>query len=64
MKANWVVVLTPPLLVSMALLLGTQFVFLRLGFFEDLGIGQVGDELIIANYVRALSEPFLRALAF
>ena len=64
MKANWVVVLTPPLLVSMALLVGTQFVFLRLGFFKDLGIGQVGDELVIINYVRALSEPFfLNALA-
>ena len=64
MKANWVVVLTPPLLVSMALLLGTQFVFLRLGFFKDLGIGRVGDELVIFNYARAFSEPFfLNALA-
>ena len=58
MKANWVVVLAPPLLISMTLLLGTQFVFLRLGFFEDLGIGRVGDELQLVNYARAFTEPF------
>ena len=38
MKANWVVVLMPPFLVCMTLLFGTQFVFLQLGFFRDLGI--------------------------
>ena len=58
MKANWVVVLMPPFLVCMTLLFGTQFVFLQLGFFRDLGIGQVGDEFELFNYMRAFTEPF------
>ena len=58
MKANWVVVLMPPFLVCMTLLFGTQFVFLQLGFFRDLGIGQVGDEFELFNYLRAFTEPF------
>ena len=58
MRVNWVVVLAPPLLVCMALLFGTQFVFLQLGFFRDLGIGQVGTEFELHNYLRAFTEPF------
>ena len=58
MRANWLLVLIPPLAICMALLIGTQYVFLRSSFFEDLGIGQLGTELQIGNYIRAFTEPF------
>ena len=41
MKARWDLVMLPPLVVSFLLLFGTQYVFLRAGFFEDLGLGAV-----------------------
>ena len=42
----------------MALLIGTQFLFLRAGFFEDVGLGLLGDELKIVNYIELIEDPF------
>jgi len=53
----------PPLAVSFLLLFGTQYVFLRAGFFEDLGLGMVGTEVRFDNYIAAFLDPFyLRSL--
>ena len=40
------------------LLFGTQFVFLRAGFYEDLGLGLIGDRLQIDNYITAFRDSF------
>ena len=64
MKARWNLVMLPPLVLSFLLLFGTQFVFLRAGFFEDLGLGLVGTEFQIDNYITVFLDPFyLRSLA-
>jgi putative spermidine/putrescine transport system permease protein len=64
MKARWNLVMLPSLVLSFLLLFGTQFVFLRAGFFEDLGLGMVGTEFQIDNYVTVFLDSFyLRSLA-
>ena len=63
MNARWDLWLIPPLVLSFVLLFGTQFIFLRAGFFEDLGLGLVGTEFLLDNYVNAFRDPFyLRSL--
>ncbi|MGI9332215.1 MAG: ABC transporter permease [Gammaproteobacteria bacterium] len=64
MNARWNLVLLPPLFVCLALLFGTQFVFLRAGFYEDLGLGLIGDQLQLDNYLTVFQDNFyLQALA-
>jgi putative spermidine/putrescine transport system permease protein len=54
----------PPLLLSIGLLIASQAVFLRLSLFEDLGLGMVGEEPTLVNYVQAFVDPFyLQSLA-
>ena len=50
--------LLPSAVVMLVLLFGTQFVFLRAGFYEDLGLGLIGDQLQIDNYVTAFRDSF------
>ena len=58
MRANWTLALLPPMLFCFLLLGGTQFLFIRAGFFEDLGIGLIGDEPTLGNYLTAFTDPF------
>ncbi len=58
MWVRWWILLIPPLIVGFTLVAASQFVFLRASFFEDLGLGRVGDELIIGNYVQFLTDGF------
>jgi len=58
MRANWTLVLLPPMLFSFLLLGGTQFLFIRAGFYEDLGIGLIGNELVLSNYVTVFTDSF------
>ena len=58
MKANWGLVLLPPLVLSMLLLFGPQIMFLRASFFEDLGIGRLGPDFTLMNYVLAFTDSF------
>jgi|TARA_B100000315_G_scaffold259764_1_gene317104 putative spermidine/putrescine transport system permease protein len=58
MKARWNIILIPPMIVSLLFLFGTQFVFLRAGFFEDLGLGRVGDTLTLENYITFFQDSF------
>lgn len=63
MNARWNLVLLPPLILSLLLLFGTQFVFLRAGFYEDLGLGLIGDQFQFDNYITVLQDSFyLQAL--
>ena len=58
MWVRWWTLLIPPLIVGFTLVAASQFVFLRASFFEDLGLGRVGDELILGNYVQFLTDGF------
>jgi putative spermidine/putrescine transport system permease protein len=58
MRANWGLILLPPMLFSFLLLGGTQFLFLRAGFFEDIGAGLIGDEILFDNYALAFGDQF------
>ena len=58
MWVRWWILLIPPLVVGFTLVAASQFVFLRASFFEDLGLGRVGDELILGNYIQFLTDGF------
>jgi putative spermidine/putrescine transport system permease protein len=60
MHARWGLVLVPPLLVSLVLLIGSQYVFLRDSFFRDLRLGRVGTDFSWANYIRFFENEFFR----
>lgn len=55
MRIRWELLLLPPLLFSVGLLIASQFVFVRLSFFEDQGYGRVGDTLSWGNYIKLFS---------
>ncbi len=58
MRARWEVLLMPSFVFCMVLLVGTQFLFLRAGFFEDVGLGLIGKELKLLNYIELIEDPF------
>ena len=58
MRANWGLVLLPPLVLSMILLFGPQIMFLRASFYEDLGIGRLGPDFTFVNYILAFTDSF------
>ncbi|MBI3517376.1 MAG: ABC transporter permease [Proteobacteria bacterium] len=58
MTARWHLLMWPPLLLSLALLVGSQSIFLRGSFFADLRVGRLGSELTLQNYWRVASDGF------
>jgi len=58
MRTRWEWLLLPPALISLALLATTQIVFLRVSFFADRGLGQIGSDVTLANYVKVFTDPF------
>lgn len=50
--------LIPPFMVSFLLMVASQFIFLKGSFFADLGLGRVGDEFTLRNYLRLFSDTF------
>jgi len=58
MKANWTLVLLPPLVISVLLLIVSQSVFLHGSLRRDLGMGKLGSELELVNYVQAFADPY------
>ncbi len=58
MKANWGLVLVPPLILAMAMLIFPQVVFLRSSFFEDLGLGYLGEVANLGNYALAFQDSY------
>ncbi len=62
-EVRWGAWLLLPLLVSAALLIGSQMVFLRQSIYVDLPFGKMPDHWSLANYIRILSDPYyLRTL--
>ena len=58
MKARWDLVMLPSLVVSLALLVISQSVFLHGSLRRDLGMGKQGDTLEFDNYVQAFADPY------
>jgi putative spermidine/putrescine transport system permease protein len=58
MNLPWHRFLLVPLVLSLALLVGTQYVFLQGSFHADLGVGRLGDALTLANYRRLFTDSF------
>jgi putative spermidine/putrescine transport system permease protein len=62
-RTRWGGLLIIPFMISAALLLGSQIVFLRQSFFVDLSFGRQSVDWGLANYARILSDPYyLRTL--
>ena len=57
MTARWGWFLAVPLLISLAMTVGTQFIFLEKSFFYELGYGKTGVLVGFANYAAALQNP-------
>lgn len=57
-RLRWEWLLLPPLVVSLALLCVTQFVFLRASLYKDLGLGRFGTEIELSNYAALVQDPF------
>lgn len=58
MTLPWPRFLLPPLLLSLALLLGSQYFFLKGSFHADLGVGRLGEALTLANYRKLFADAF------
>jgi putative spermidine/putrescine transport system permease protein len=58
MKQPWALYLIPPFIISFLLMAGSQFNFLKGSLYVDLGLGRVGDELTLRNYLQLFSDTF------
>ena len=58
MTLPWYRFLLPPLALSLLLLVGSLYVFLKGSFHADLGVGRLGDELTLANYRKLFADSF------
>jgi putative spermidine/putrescine transport system permease protein len=62
-SVRWGRLLIVPFAISAALLVGSQFVFLRHSFFVDLSFGETAPHWSFGNYLRILRDPYyLRTL--
>ena len=63
MNTRWQYFLVPGLAVTLVLLLASQFMFIKGSFYQDLGLGLTGNEIILDNYIKFFTDPFyLRSL--
>jgi putative spermidine/putrescine transport system permease protein len=58
MRVRWGWFLLFPLFASLALLVGSQFEFLKQSFYKDLGLGRVGTTFGFENYTRIFDSSF------
>jgi putative spermidine/putrescine transport system permease protein len=58
MKARWELVLLPPFVLTMAILVASQYVFIKGSFHRDLGFGELDTEVEFVNYVTAFVDPY------
>lgn len=63
MQMKWGSLLIPLFIFSFVLLVASQYVFLKLSLHHDLGLGRVGEELVMENYIKFFADMFyLRTL--
>lgn len=60
MNPRWGLVMLPAVLCSFGLLAVSQFVFLRMSLFRDVGFGLVDTTPTLSNYVAIVTDPFYR----
>jgi hypothetical protein len=58
MRVRWGIVMLPAVVVSVALLAGSQFVFLRMSFFRDRGFGLIDTQPTLGNYAAVATTCF------
>lgn len=58
MNTRWELVLLPSFIFVVILIVGSQYVFLEGSFYKDLGLGRVGTEFNVSNYVRFFTDSF------
>jgi ABC-type spermidine/putrescine transport system permease subunit I len=58
MNTRWELVLLPSLIFVIVLIAGSQYVFLEGSFYKDLGLGRVGTDIDVSNYVRFFTDSF------
>ncbi|MCZ7601156.1 MAG: ABC transporter permease [Gammaproteobacteria bacterium] len=58
MKTRWGLVLLPSFPVVGALIVASQYVFLKGSFYRDLGLGRIGDTVELTNYLRFFTDAF------
>lgn len=58
MNLPWHRFLLLPLVLSLALLVASQYVFLRGSLHADLGVGRLGEALTLANYAKLFTDSF------
>lgn len=57
-KARWDLVLLPSFLIVGVLIVASQYVFLKGSFYQDLGLGRIGDTVELTNYLRFFTDSF------
>ena len=57
MRFSWGLLMVPPLLLTLTMLLLTQFLFLQSSLHEDLGLGRLGPEFTLFNYLEFFIDP-------
>ncbi len=57
MRFSWGLLMVPPLLLTLVMLVLTQFLFLQSSLHEDLGLGRLGAELTLFNYLEFIRDP-------
>ena len=58
MRVRWGIVMLPAVLLSVGLLVASQFVFLRMSLFRDRGFGLVDTQPTLGNYLRVATDAF------
>lgn len=57
-KTRWDLVLLPSFLIVGVLIVASQYVFLKGSFYQDLGLGRIGDTVELTNYLRFFTDSF------
>jgi putative spermidine/putrescine transport system permease protein len=57
-RTRWGLLLVGPFAISLALLVGSQLVFLKASVFADLGFGRMSSGVDLSNYVRILTDSY------
>ena len=58
MQARWEYLLLPSFILVVLLIVSSQYIFLKGSFYQDLGLGQIGDTMEWVNYNKFFSDTF------
>ena len=58
MKVRWELLLIPGFLITILLIVSSQYVFLQGSFHRDLGLGRLSEAMNLGNYFKFFSDTF------